>query len=46
MEGFFKFLFILAIIIYSITSAGIFLLIVKIILFFQPQVHIMGLIIS
>lgn len=46
MEGFFKFLFFLAIIVFSITSIGIFLLIVKIILLFQAQVHIMGLIIS
>ena len=46
MEGFFKFLFFLEILVFSITSIGIFLLIVKIFLLFQPQVHIMGLIIS
>jgi hypothetical protein len=46
MEGVFKFLFGLAVIVFCMTVIGIFLLIVKIFLFFYPQVHIMGLIIS
>jgi len=46
MEGVFKFLFGLAVFVFSLTSAGIFLLIVKIILLFQPQVQIMGVLIS
>jgi len=46
MESAFKVLFFLAAIVFCITVIGIFLLIVKIILMFQPQVHLMGLIIS
>jgi hypothetical protein len=46
MERVFKFLFGLATVVFCITVIGIFLLIVKIILLFQPQVHILGLIIS
>ncbi len=46
MEGAFKFLFGLAIFIFGLVSAGIFLLVIKIILLFQPQVHFMGLLIS
>lgn len=46
MESAFKILFFLATIIFCITVVGIFLLIVKIILLFQPQVHLMGLVIS
>ena len=46
MEGFFKFLFGLAVFVFSLASAGIFLLIVKIILLSQPQVQIMGLVIT
>jgi len=46
MEGFFKFLFVLAVIVAGITVVGIFLLICKIILMFQPQIHLMGVIIS
>ncbi|MFA5754148.1 MAG: hypothetical protein WC905_02170 [Patescibacteria group bacterium] len=46
MEGFFKFLFGLAVFVFCLTTVGIFLLIVKIILLFQPQVYLMGLIIS
>lgn len=44
MEGIFKFLFGLGIFVFAMVSAGIFLLIVKIILLFQPEVHFMGLI--
>jgi hypothetical protein len=46
MEGLFKFLFGLAIFVFGLVSAGIFLVIIKIILLFQPEVHFMGLILS
>lgn len=46
MEGFFKFLFGLAIFVFCLVVIGIFLIIIKIILMFQPQVHLMGLLIS
>jgi hypothetical protein len=46
MEGAFKFLFVLAILIFCLAVIGVFLLIVKIILLFQPNVQIMGLIMS
>jgi hypothetical protein len=46
MESIFKFLFGLAIFVFCLTSVGVFLLIIKIILMFQPEVHLLGLIIS
>ncbi|MFA6194397.1 MAG: hypothetical protein WC719_01450 [Patescibacteria group bacterium] len=46
MESAFKILFVLAVLVFCITTIGIFLVIVKVILMFQPQVHLMGLIIS
>jgi hypothetical protein len=46
MEGVFKFLFVLAVIVFCITVIGLFLLIVKIILMFQPQVQLMGVLMS
>ena len=46
MEGFFKFLFVLAVIVAAIVVIGLFLLLVKIMLMFSPQVHIMGLVLS
>ncbi len=46
MEGFFKFLFVLAVLVFCLTVIGIFLLICKIVLMFQPQINLMGLIIS
>ena len=46
MEGFFKFLFGLAVFIFGLVSVGVFFIIIKIILLFQPQVHFMGLIIG
>jgi len=46
MEGLFKFLFGLGIFVFALVSAGIFLLIIKIILLFQPEVRFMGLIMS
>lgn len=45
METMFKLLFTLAFLVYSMISVGVFLLIVKIILMFSPQVHFLGLII-
>jgi len=46
MEGLFKFLFGTAIFIFGLVSAGLFLLVIKVILLFQTEVHFMGLIIS
>jgi len=46
MEGLFKFLFGLAIFVFGLVSAGLFLIVIKIILLFQPEVHLMGLLIS
>lgn len=46
MEGFFKFLFVLAIIVAALVVIGLFLLIVKIMLMFNSPVHVMGLVIS
>jgi hypothetical protein len=46
MENVFKFLFGLGIFVFALVSAGIFLLIIKIILLFQPEVRFMGLIMS
>lgn len=46
MEGFFKFLFGLAIFVFCLVTIGVFLIIIKIFLMFQPAVHIMGLILS
>jgi hypothetical protein len=45
MEGLFKFLFFLAILMYSLISIAVFLLVIKILLTWQPQVQILGLII-
>ncbi|MDI3496505.1 MAG: hypothetical protein PWQ35_526 [Patescibacteria group bacterium] len=46
MEGLFKFLFGLGIFVYSLVSAGIFLLIIKILLLFKPEIRFMGIIMS
>ena len=46
MEALFKFLFILAILVFCLVTIGIFLIIIKIILLFHPEVHLMGVIIS
>ena len=46
MEAAFKILFVLAVLVFCMTVIGFFLVIVKIILMFQPQVNLMGLIIS
>jgi hypothetical protein len=42
-EGFFKFVFVLAIIIFSLVVIGIFLIIIKILLLFSPEINLMGL---
>ncbi|MDA3802968.1 MAG: hypothetical protein PF488_03690 [Patescibacteria group bacterium] len=46
MEGLFKFLLGLAVLIFSLTSVGIFILIVKLILLTTPEVNFMGLTMS
>lgn len=46
MENAFKFLFGLAIFVFCLTVIGIFLIIVKVVLLFQPQVNLMGLVIN
>lgn len=46
MEGLFKFLFGLGIFVFALVSAGIFMLVIKIILLFQPELRLMGLLIS
>jgi len=43
MEGFFKFLFGLAIIVFCLVIIGVFLIIIKILLLFHPSVHVMGI---
>ncbi len=42
-EGLFKFFFGLAIFIFCLVVIGIFLILIKIILLFTPEVHLMGL---
>lgn len=42
-EGAFKFLFFLAIIVFCLVSIGIFLIVLKIILLFNPSISLMGL---
>jgi hypothetical protein len=42
-EGVFKFLFVLAIIIFCLVTIGIFLIILKILLLFSPSINLMGL---
>jgi len=46
METAFKFLFAFGVFLFGLLSVGVFLLIVKIILAFQPEVHFMGFVIS
>jgi hypothetical protein len=45
MEATFKFLLFLAALLFALISVGLFLLIIKIILMFSPQVYLLGLII-
>jgi len=46
MEGAFKFLFFIGVLLYSLISIGIFFVIVRIILLFASPVHFMGFTIS
>ncbi len=46
MEGAFKTFFTLAVLVFCLVVIGIFLIIIKVILLFEPQVQLMGLIIS
>jgi len=46
MEGAFKFLFFLAILVFCLVVIGVFLVIIKVILLFQPQVYLMGVLMS
>lgn len=46
MEGAFKFLFVLAGLVFCLVVIGVFLVIVKVILLFQPQVYLMGVLMS
>lgn len=45
MEGTFKWLFALAIFLFSLISVGVFLLIIKILLMFYPEINLLGLVI-
>lgn len=42
-EGMFKFIFSLAIFVFCLVTIGIFLIILKIMLLFTPQISLMGL---
>lgn len=42
-EGAFKFVFALAILVFCLVTIGLFLIILKIILLFNPEINIMGL---
>ncbi len=46
MESLFKAIFFFSIFLFCLATIGVFLLIMKFILLFQPQIHLMGLIIS
>jgi len=46
METTFKIVFLLAILVFCLTVIGIFLVILKILLIFNPELNIMGLIIT
>jgi len=43
MEKLFISIFILALIVYAILSAGLFLLLLKVLLMFNPEIHLLGL---
>lgn len=45
MEKTFKLLFSLAVFLFSLISIGVFLLVLKILLMFYPQLYILGLVI-
>lgn len=42
-EGFFKFVFVTAIFVFCLVVIGIFLIILKILLLFNPEINLMGL---
>ncbi len=44
-EGAFKFVFGLAVFMFCLVTIGIFLIILKILLLFTPEIHLMGLLI-
>ncbi|MEI6529070.1 MAG: hypothetical protein WCN88_01520 [Candidatus Falkowbacteria bacterium] len=46
MEGAFKTFFTLAVLVFCMVVIGIFLIIIKVVLLFQPDVHFMGLLMT
>jgi len=46
MERLFKFTFVLGVILFSVFVIGIFLIIVKILLLFQPEIQLLGVTLS
>jgi len=46
MEGAFKTFFTIAVLVFCMVVIGVFLIIMKIILLFQPDVHFMGLLMT
>ena len=42
-EGGFKFVFVMAILVFCLVVIGVFLILLKILLLFTPQINIMGL---
>jgi hypothetical protein len=46
MEAAFKFVFFLAVLVFCLVIIGIFLLVLKILLLFSSEIHIMGMTIS
>lgn len=45
-EGMFKFIFGLAVFMFCLVTIGVFLIILKIVLLFTPEIHLMGLLIN
>lgn len=46
MEGLFKFVFFLAVIVFCIVIVALFLTLLKVLLIFYPDLHIMGMVIA
>jgi len=46
MEGAFKVVFTLAVIVFCVLVVGVFLLLIKVLLLFFPEIHLLGLTIS
>jgi hypothetical protein len=46
VERLFRFTFILLVILYSIFIIGIFLIVIKILLLFQPEIRILGVLLT